>query len=114
MILTMKSERLEKRIGKRGEESPEEASEEDMQKAYFIGKNVCKIADKTPWQSKCLVRSMTCRKLLNEMNVKTTLYLGVGKDDGKMIAHSWLRCGRLFVTGGNGEGYATVAKFLCE
>jgi len=36
----------------------------------------------------------------------------VGKDEnGKMIAHSWLRCGKMYVMGGNGEGYGVVAKF---
>ena len=43
--------------------------------------------------------------------VNTTLYLGVGKEDGNMVAHAWLRCGQLYVTGGNGNGYAMVAKF---
>ena len=37
--------------------------------------------------------------------------MGVGLEDGKMIAHAWLRCGLLYVTGGTGQGYSTVAKF---
>ena len=28
-----------------------------------------------------------------------------------MIAHAWLRCGQMYVTGGNGSSYAMVAKF---
>ena len=28
-----------------------------------------------------------------------------------MIAHAWLRCGQIYVTGGDGQGYAVVAKF---
>ena len=43
--------------------------------------------------------------------IHSTLYLGVGKDEGKMIAHAWLRCGQMYVTGGNGSSYAMVAKF---
>lgn len=114
LILTMKAEKLEKRIGVRGQESAETETEENLRKAYMIGKKVCGIAEHTPWESKCLVRSMTARKLLAEQNIPSTLYLGVGKEDGKMVAHSWLRCGELYVTGGNGKQYATVATFLCK
>lgn len=114
LILTMKAERLEKRIGIRGEQSEPTETEDNLRKAYWIGKRVCRIADHTPWESKCLVRSLTARKLLNEAKIPSTLYLGVGKEDDKMIAHSWLRCGELYVTGGNGANYATVATFLCK
>ena len=40
------------------------------------------------------------------------MYLGVGLDENKkMIAHAWLRCGQLYVTGGDGHEYTTVACF---
>ena len=29
-----------------------------------------------------------------------------------MKAHAWLRCGGLYVTGGTGEEFAQVAKFV--
>ena len=72
---------------------------------------VNRITEHTLWESKCLVRAMTARKLLKEAGIHSTLYLGVGKDEGKMIAHAWLRCGQMYVTGGNGSSYAMVAKF---
>ena len=31
-----------------------------------------------------------------------------------MKAHAWIRCGKMYITGGNGAGYATVAKFSNE
>ena len=39
---------------------------------------------------------------------------GIEEDEKrKMIAHAWIRCGKAFVTGGNGtaDGYAVVEKF---
>ena len=39
------------------------------------------------------------------------MYLGCGTEDDKMVAHAWLRCGEMYVTGGDGEGYAVVSKF---
>lgn len=114
LMIRLPKEMLESKIGIRGEESPEEEDMVNMREAYHIGKEVMRISEKTPWESKCLVRALTARKILSEKGISTTLYLGVGKEDGKMVAHSWLRCGTIYVTGGNGEGYAMVAKFLCK
>ena len=41
------------------------------------------------------------------------MYLGCGMDRGKMVAHAWLRCGRMYVTGGDGTGYSVVDRFYC-
>ena len=49
---------------------------------------------------------------LQKRGIKTTLYLGVNKDtNNDMKAHAWIRAGEMYVTGGDGKGYATVAKF---
>lgn len=111
-MLLVPSKKLEKKWGQRGEESPEEDTAWNYRYAYDVSADVNRIAEKTPWKSKCLVRALTARYFLRRKGIITTLYLGVGKDgNGKMVAHSWLRCGKLYITGGNGEGYATVAKF---
>lgn len=110
-ILLVPRPKLESMLGKRGEESPHEETIEHLRMAKRVGIHVNRVTTHTPWESKCLVRAMTARKLLEKRGVSTTLYLGVGKDNGKMVAHAWLRCGQLYVTGGNGETYAMVAKF---
>jgi hypothetical protein len=54
----------------------------------------------TFWESKCLVRAIAAMKMLERRKINSTLYLGTGKDEnGKMIAHAWLRSGSLYVTG---------------
>ena len=42
------------------------------------------------------------------------MYLGCKMNEGKMVAHAWLRCGAMYVTGGDGvaNGYAVVDKFF--
>ncbi len=110
-ILALPKTWLERMMGVRGEESEPEESMEDLKQAKRVGIHVNRITEHTLWESKCLVRAMTARKLLKEKGIHTTLYLGVGKEDDKMVAHAWLRCGQMYVTGGNGEGYAMVAKF---
>lgn len=110
-ILLMPKPKFEKMIGERGMESAQEESLENLKVAKRIAIHVRRVTGHTLWESKCLVQAMTARKLLKEKGIHSTLYLGVGKEEGKMIAHAWLRCGGFFVTGGNGEGYAMVAKF---
>ena len=111
-MLMIPSKKLQKNWGESGKESPETDLTVNYRYAYVVARDVSRIADHTPWESKCLVRALTARYLLHRKGIKTTLYLGVGKDEnGKMIAHSWLRCGELYVSGGDGSNYATVAKF---
>ena len=111
-VLLVPSRKLEKSWGQRDTESPEDAEPWHYRYACVVADEVTGISDRTPWESKCLVRALTARYLLHRKGIKTTLYLGVGKDEnGKMIAHSWLRCGKMYVTGGNGEGFGVVAKF---
>lgn len=70
---------------------------------------VCK---HTPWKSKCLVRALTAKKMLNHRHFPCTLYMGVQINHvGEMEAHAWLRCGNLYVTGGTGEGYTVTTIF---
>lgn len=110
-ILAIPKPRLEKMMGERGAESDLTENLDNLKIARRVGIHVNRITQHTMWESKCLVRAMTARKLLKQKGIHSTLYLGVGKEDGRMVAHAWLRCGELYVTGGNGEGYAMVAKF---
>ena len=110
-MLFIPKPRLEKKMGIRGVESEAEVPLNDIKMAKLVGFHVNRVTGHTPWESKCLVRAMTARKILMKKGINTTLYLGVGTEDDKMVAHAWLRCGALYVTGGNGSQYATVAKF---
>lgn len=110
-ILWLPRQKLELMMGERGEESPQEETLEHMKRAKRVSTHVNRITEHTLWESKCLVRAMTAGRLLKDAGIHSTLYLGVGKEKGRMIAHAWLRCGQMYVTGGNGRGYAMVAKF---
>lgn len=110
-ILCVPMKRLKKYMGTPNKESALEESTEIYRKVYKVAHSVNRVCDQTPWESKCLVRALTAQYLLKKQKIPTTLYLGVGKDDEKMTAHAWIRTGTYYVTGGNGEGYAMVAKF---
>ena len=79
-----------------------------------VAYSVNQVCGKTKWESKCLVRALSAQRLLAEKGIDSTLYLGCKMDENKkMIAHAWIRVGKMYVTGGNGaaDGYAVVDKF---
>lgn len=97
-------------IGAAGMETPENPpAERDKRicgEAAWAVNAVCK---RTPWESKCLVRALTAKKLLNRRGLPCTLYMGVRLEpDGQMAAHAWLRCGTLYISGGDGSREYTV------
>lgn len=98
---------LSEKLGCFQEETPVEVLDEKViREVQFAVTGVC---NHTPWESKCLVQALTAKKLLNQRGLPCTLYMGVGKDEKQnMIAHAWLRCGNIFVTGGNGFPHYAV------
>ncbi len=114
-ILKTPFNKLKIQLGEYNKESAEEVSIETYKKAKQIRWIVTHISQHTPWESLCLVQAMTVQKMLKKRNISTTIYLGVNKDkNNEMKAHAWIRCGQMYITGGNGTGYATVAKFSNE
>lgn len=103
IILYISFNKIKKLLGEKGKECPKQIKRENYEIAKKIGFIVSLASKHTPWESKCLVQAMTAQKLLNDKGIESTLYLGVSKDVDNMVAHSWLRCGELFVTGGNGD-----------
>ena len=104
--------KLEDMLGERNQESSYGVNPKELRTAKLVSRHVNRIAEHTPWESKCMVRAMTAQKLLSEKNIETTLYLGVGKNqDGSMRAHAWLRYGTYCITGGGSGECVVVAKF---
>lgn len=113
LILLVKPKYLQKSWGEEGRESAEEESKAVYIYVASISRIVNRICNKTSWESKCLVRALTAQKLLKRKGIHSTLYLGCGLKDGKMVAHAWLRVGKMYVTGGDGSEYSVVDKFYC-
>ncbi|EOP66386.1 lasso peptide biosynthesis B2 protein [Bacillus cereus] len=67
----------------------------------------------TLWDSQCLVKAIAGMKMLERRQIESTLYLGTTKDeDGKMVAHAWLRSGPFYITGSEGmEKFTVVGTF---
>ncbi|MCC3376008.1 lasso peptide biosynthesis B2 protein [Cohnella sp. REN36] len=65
----------------------------------------------TWWESKCLVMAIAAMKMLQRRGIDSTLYLGTAKDEeGRMIAHAWLRSGPYYLTGAEEMAAFTVVS----
>lgn len=66
----------------------------------------------TPWKSNCLPQAMTGKRMLQKRGLRSTFYLGLLRiSTGEVVAHAWLRCGNVYVTGGSGARYTVVGTF---
>jgi hypothetical protein len=66
-----------------------------------------------PWKSKCLTEAIATKRLLEKYDIKSTLFLGVAKDENqKLIAHAWLMFGQRIISGEKGyQKFTIVQKF---
>lgn len=100
-------------LGRKNQETEVSNEGIDLAKVKQVSVAVTTISKYTPWKSKCLVQAYAAKLMLNRRKLKSTVYLGVAKDKhGNMIAHAWIRCGRIYVTGGDGSlNYTVTGKF---
>ena len=107
--------RLHRYFGEKNAETGIEIPDSEQRRDIsFVARRVARVAQRVPWESKCLVQAMVAQRLLRDYGINSTLYLGVRRDEdnnSKMVAHAWVRSGPYSVCGGNGDGYAVVAKF---
>ena len=113
-ILRKPFNKLKEEMGTYNKESKEDVELSEYKVCKKIRWIVTTISNHTPWESLCLVQALTVQNMLKRRNISTTIYLGVNKIDNEMKAHAWIRCGKMYITGGDGRGYATVAKFSNE
>jgi len=79
--------------------------------AIHIGDIIQKTSRYTPWQSACLVQSLTLIKMLKKRSIPAMFYLGVYKDD-EMKAHAWSIYGDSILTGKSGHEKFTVVSSI--
>jgi len=83
--------------------------------AHLIGQAIGRAASYTPWESACLVQSLTAQKMLQKRGIPGVFYLGVTKDKEKgekIKAHAWTQCGDEILTGRYGyEAFTVVSVF---
>lgn len=70
-------------------------------------------ARRVPWRSKCFEQGLAAQWMLSRRRVAATLYFGLAKRDGSaLMAHVWVRAGRLDVIGcENSADFSELARF---
>ncbi len=111
-LLLLPFKRIAPHLGRQGEDVYA-ADAKQTAAAKGVGWAVRIASTHTPWQSKCLAQAMAAKRMLNRRKIRNTLYLGLAKDDsGKMVAHAWIFCGSLPLTGAaDTPRYAVVSTF---
>jgi hypothetical protein len=112
MIIVLPMRFYSRYLGNQHSESAQTDVEKNAQVIRNISKGLVRARKATPWPTRCLVDAITAKWMLNRRGVSSTLYLGVAKDDDKMIAHAWLRSGQAMVTGRQGiQKFTVVGTF---
>ncbi|KAA8785203.1 hypothetical protein ABIE27_004013 [Paenibacillus sp. 4624] len=78
-----------------------------------ISKAILLASKYTLWESQCLVMAIAAMKMLERRNIASTLYMGTARNkQGQLMAHAWLRSGKLIVTGADTmDQYTVVGVF---
>jgi len=100
-------------LGRHMAEARGPVSEYDRALALRVGRAVRSAAVHTPWRSVCLPQAVTAMWLLRRRCVPATLYLGVaqrGRNREGLVAHAWVRCGDLVLTGAAGHRRYTIVS----
>jgi hypothetical protein len=84
---------------------------DDKDMAIKIGKIIQQASNHTPWQSACLVQSLTLMRMLYKRGIPAMFYLGVNKDD-EMKAHAWSVYSDEILTGKSGHEQFTVVSSI--
>jgi len=88
------------KLGLKGKETSFSINENDLVLVRRIEKAMRRVQKYFPIKVKCFPAALTAKTLLKKNNIQSTIYLGVKKSSNdKMIAHAWLRCGNIIVTG---------------
>jgi hypothetical protein len=100
-------------LGEHMNETSFQIDHSDLKLIRTVSQAVNMMSRYTFWESMCLVKAIAAMKMLERRHIESTLYLGTGKDEnGKLIAHAWLRSGPFYITGAEEiERFTVVSKF---
>ncbi len=102
-IKTLKFETVVKRLGSSGVETAAEVPIQHKHQALRVAWAIRAASRFTPWKSNCFPQAITGKIMLSARGIGSTVYFGAAfKEHKKMEAHAWLRCGEVYVTGGQG------------
>ena len=115
-ILTLPMRRITPYLGQHLRESKREESPVTLNRAWRIAWAVRTMSRYTPWTSNCFPQAIAAKRMLQRRQIASTLYLGFSKQEANDFeGHAWLRCGPLYLTGGqNRHRFVALSTFAEE
>ncbi|WP_228307733.1 lasso peptide biosynthesis B2 protein [Priestia sp. J2] len=112
-LKTLPFSKISPSLGQQMRETAFTTSSSDDKVLKDIAQSLHIMSRYTFWESQCLVKAIAGMKMLEKRKIESTLYLGTAKDEnGKLIAHAWLRSGPFFISGAEGKAkFTVIAKF---
>lgn len=90
-------------LGKQIYDSRCKSKEVNLKEIKTISKMIYIASKSLPWNCKCLVQAITAKAMLSRRNISCTIYFGLAEDnENKLIAHAWVKCHDIVVTGKTG------------
>jgi len=113
ILLTTEFRKIAPCIGHHMIEATDDMGTAQLSEAKKVAWAVNVMSRHTFWESKCLVQAITAKTMLKRRKIKSTIYLGVAKDEnGKMIAHAWVKSCGIVLTGANEMKRFTVVSMF--
>jgi hypothetical protein len=96
-------------LGKPMLESSNIHNPSDREMLLDVSKSLHIMSQYTFWESQCLVKAIAAIHMLKRRRIECTLYLGTSKDEkGSLIAHAWVRSGKMYICGAEDMNKFTV------
>ncbi len=96
-----------------GESLPGEGKEDSKKDGLKqIARAVGRASRHVPWKTRCLVKAIAAKRMLRHRKIECTVYLGVARENGRMIAHAWLKSGNIILTGEKAKKNYTVVSLF--
>lgn len=100
-VLLMPFDALSRRLGEPMAETPATIDDADRATLERLSWAVGAISRRAPWRCKCLEQAIAANLMLRRRRIASTFYFGIGRSDGVIGAHAWVRSGDYYVTGGS-------------
>jgi len=115
MLKGMPFSKIAPSLGEKMRETSSDLNPEYKRKLGEISQAINIMSKYTFWESECLVKAIAAMKMLEKRNIESTLYLGMAKDEeGKLLAHAWLRSGPFYITGAEVMKRFTVVSMFAK
>ena len=100
-------------LGEHQKEAQSILNPEELAYLIRLQKNMRRLKRNLPWNVKCFEEVIAAKKLLKKKAIKSTLYLGVARnEENKLIAHAWLKTDNRIVFGQNRQQkFTSVAHY---